>query len=148
MLLDVINPYVLLGIGLIFIAFEAIITSFILIWFGFGFVLTSFISFAYDYTDGLWQLGTVAFISLLFVLLLRKKALEKFLKSEEEVNDNFLDEEGIGQIKNSKVFYKGTYWEIDSSLNEDEFSEGEKVIVTKTQKNFANIKKTKSKTSS
>ena len=43
--------------------------------------------------------------------------MDKFFKSQTEVSDNFFDEKGIGEIKNSKVFYKGTYWEIDSNLD-------------------------------
>lgn len=141
MLLDIINPYILLGIGVILIGLEAVIASFILIWFGLGFILTAFISMGFEFSDGVWQLATVAIISLLFIVLLRKKVLEKFLDSEEKVTDNFLSEGGIGEIKNSKVFFKGTYWEINSDIDESEFKEGEKVEVIETSKNYAKIKK-------
>jgi len=141
MLLDVINPYILIGIGVVLIGLEAIISSFIIIWFGLGFLIAGFISFGYDFSDGLWQLGIVALISLSFIGLLRKKALEKFLKSDEEISDNFLDEKGTGEIKNSKVFYKGTYWEIEFQSNEFELQEGQKVEVLKTHKNSAIIEK-------
>lgn len=140
-MLNVMDPYILLGIGVVLVALEAVIASFILIWFGIGFILTALISIFYNYSDGVWQLATASIISLLLILILRKKALEKFLASKEEITDNFLDEKGIGEIKNSKVFYKGTYWEINSELSDDEFSEGEKVLVTKTSKNFATIQK-------
>ncbi len=141
MLLDIIDPYLLLGIGVVLIGLEAIVTSFILIWFGLGFVIAAFISMGYNFSDGIWQLGVVAVISLLLIVLLRKKALEKFLSSDENITDNFLEEGGIGEIKNSKVFFKGTYWEIDSSLSDNEFKEDEKVKVIKTYKNFAKIEK-------
>ena len=141
MLLDVINPYILLGIGVILFGLEAIVTSFILIWFGLGFVITAFISFVYPFSNGVWQLAVVSVISLLFIAILRKKALEKFLDSQEEITDNFLSDGGIGEIKNKKVFFKGTYWEIDSSIPDDSFEEGEKVNVIKTYKNFAQIEK-------
>lgn len=141
MLLDVINPYILLGIGVVLIGLEAVIASFILIWFGLGFLITAFISLAYDFNDGIWQLASVSIISLLFILVLRKKVLEKFLDSTEKVNDNYLQEGGIGQIKNQKVFFKGTYWEIDSDIDEKEFEEGEKIEVIKTYRNFAKIRK-------
>ena len=140
-MLNVIDPYVLLGIGVVLIAFEAIITSFILIWFGIGFVLTAFISYAYTFEDGIWQIALASFISLILLFLLRKKTFKKFLKSEEEISDNFLNEKGFGEIKNNKVFYKGTYWEIDASIDESIFNEGEKVMVTKTYKNSAIITK-------
>ena len=141
MLLEVINPYILLGIGVALIGFEAIITSFILIWFGLGFIITAFISMAYNFSEGVWQLGVVAIISVIFMILLRKKALEKFLSSESNITDNFLEEGGIGEIKNSKVFFKGTYWEIDPESEEFDYEEGQKVLVSKTHKNNAIIQK-------
>lgn len=141
MLLDVINPYILLGIGVVLIGLEAVIASFILIWFGLGFVITAFLSMYIDFSDGVWQLGVVAIISLLFIVLLRKKLLEKLLASKENISDNFLEEGGYGEIKNSKVFFKGTYWEIDAALDESKFEEGEKIIVKKTFKNYATIEK-------
>lgn len=141
MVLDVINPYILLGIGVILIALESVVVSFILIWFGLGFLITALISFAYDFSDGLWQLGIVAIISISFIAVLRKKALEKFLESDKDINDNFLDEKGIGEIKNSKVFYKGTYWEIEFKNGDFDLEEGQKVEVLKTYKNSAIIQK-------
>ncbi|RXJ70114.1 nodulation efficiency protein D [Halarcobacter ebronensis] len=141
MLLDVINPYVLFGMGIVLIALEAFIVSFILIWFGIGFLIAAIISYFYDYGDGIWQLGTVAIISLLLITILRKRAIEKFLKSEDEINDNYLDEKGVGEIKNSKVFYKGTYWEVEFADEEFELEDNQKVEVLKTYKNSALIQK-------
>jgi membrane protein implicated in regulation of membrane protease activity len=140
-MLSVIDPYILLGIGVVLIAFEAVVTSFILIWFGIGFILTAFISYLYPFNDGMWQLAIASFISILLLLLLRKRTFKKFLSSDEKITDNFLNEKGIGEIKNKKVFYKGTYWEIDGNIDESLFIEGEKVVVTKTFKNFASIEK-------
>ncbi|MCP4969989.1 MAG: nodulation efficiency protein D [Arcobacter sp.] len=139
MLLDIINPYILLGIGVVLIGLEAVIASFILIWFGLGFIITAILSMYFDFSDGIWQLGVVAIISMSFILLFRKRVLEKFLSSEKNINDNFLEEGGYGEIKNQKVFFKGTYWEIDGSLDANKFKEGQKVIVKKTFKNFAFI---------
>jgi len=140
-MLSVIDPYILLGIGIVLIALEAVITSFILIWFGIGFMLTALISYFYPFSDGIWQIAIASFISLLLLVLLRKKIFESFLKPDEKISDNFFDEEGFGVMKNQKVFYKGTYWEIDGSIDESQFKEDEKVIVTKTYKNFAIINK-------
>lgn len=141
MLLDLINPYILLAIGVVLIGLEAVIASFILIWFGLGFIITALISVYFEFSDGVWQLGVVAILSLVFIILLRKKLLEKFLSSQEDITDNFLEEGGYGEIKNSKVFFKGTYWEIDGSQDESDFKEGEKIIVKKTFKNSATIEK-------
>jgi membrane protein implicated in regulation of membrane protease activity len=140
-ILSVIDPYILLAIGVALIAFEAVIASFVLIWFGFGFVLTALISYIYVFSDGLWQIAIASILSLILLILFRKKVLESFLKSRKNISDNFLDEKGIGEIKNSKVFYKATYWDIDSEIDEKEFVEGEKVIVLKTHKNHATIEK-------
>lgn len=138
---NVINPYILLGIGVILLGLEAVISSFILIWFGIGFIITAAISYFYPYSDGIWQLATASIISLVLLILLRKRVLESFLDSQKEITDNFLNEKGKGVIKNSKVFYKGTYWEIESDLDDSDFIEGEKVLVSKTYKNFAKISK-------
>lgn len=72
-LISVFNPYVLLGIGVALIAFEAVITSFVLVWFGIGFIITAGISYIYPFEDGIWQLAIVSLISLILIVLLRKK---------------------------------------------------------------------------
>ncbi len=138
---EVIDSYVLLGIGVVLIGLEAIITSFVLVWFGFGFLITALITVLYNFPNGTWQLAIVGVVSLFFIVILRKKVLRKFLASQEDISDNFLNEEGFGEIKNQKVFYKGTYWEIDSSLDKKDFQEGEKVLISKTFKNRATISK-------
>ena len=140
-ILDVIDPFILLAIGIALIAFEALIASFILIWFGVGFVVIAIVSSVYMFSDGIWQIAAASIISLLLLFLLRKKVLEKFLNSRKNISDDFLNEKGIGEIRNSKVFYKATYWDIDSNIDEKEFIEGEKVVVLKTHKNTAIIEK-------
>lgn len=140
-ILDVIDPFILLAIGIALIAFEAVIASFILIWFGVGFVVVAIISSLYMFSDGIWQIAAASIISLFLLFLLRKKVLEKFLNSRKNISDDFLNEKGIGEIRNSKVFYKATYWDIDSNIDEKEFFEGEKVVVLKTHKNTATIEK-------
>lgn len=140
-ILSIFDPYILLAIGVALVAFEAIIASFILVWFGIGFIITAGISYVYSFSDGIWQLASASIISLILLFLFRKKFLESFLKSKRNISDNFFDEKGIGEIKNSKVLYKATYWDIDSKLDEKEFVEGEKVIVFKTHSNHATIEK-------
>ena len=140
-ILDVIDPFILLAIGIALIAFEALIASYILIWFGVGFVVIAIVSSMYMFSDGIWQIAAASIISLLLLFLLRKKVLEKFLNSRKNISDDFLNEKGIGEIRNSKVFYKATYWDIDSNIDEKEFVEGEKVVVLKTHKNTAIIEK-------
>jgi membrane protein implicated in regulation of membrane protease activity len=140
-ILDISQPYILLAIGITLIALETFIGSFVVIWFGLGFIITAGISYFYEFSDGIWEIATVSIISLLLILFLRKKFTKIFMKSDINVSDDFFNEKGIGEIKNSKVFYKGTYWEIDSLVEEKQFFEGEKVIVLKILKNNATIKK-------
>ncbi|NQY93934.1 MAG: nodulation efficiency protein D [Campylobacteraceae bacterium] len=140
-LIDVIDIYILLGIGVILIALEVFITSFVLFWFGLGFIICALISKYYQFSDGIWQILVSCAIAFLLLILFRKKVIEKFLQSKEVVNDDFLNEQGTGEIRNSKVYFKGTYWEIDSINPEDVFENGDKVQVIETHKNYAKIKK-------
>ena len=140
-MLSAVDPYILLAIGVALVALEALIASFILIWFGISFIIVAVISYFVVFSGAVWQLATVSLISIILILVLRKKVVEIFLKSKVEVSDDYLNEKGIGEIKNSKVFYKGTFWDIDSQLDEKEFIEGEKVEVLKTFKNKATIEK-------
>ena len=140
-MLSAVDPYILLAIGVALVALEALIASFILIWFGISFIIVAVISYFVVFSGAVWQLATVSLISIILILVLRKKVVEIFLKSKVEVSDDYLNEKGIGEIKNSKIFYKGTYWDIDSQLDEKEFIEGEKVEVLKTFKNKATIEK-------
>ena len=140
-ILDISQPYILLAIGITLIALETFIGSFIIIWFGLGFIITAGISYFYEFSDGIWEIATVSVISLLLILFLRKKFTKIFMKSDINVSDDFFNEKGIGEIKNSKVFYKGTYWNIDPLINQKEFVEGEKIVVLKILKNNATIKK-------
>jgi len=140
-IIDVIDIYILLGIGVTLIALEVFITSFVLFWFGLGFLICAPISYYYPFTDGIWQILVSCAIAFLLLILFRKRVIEKFLQSKEIINDDFLNEQGTGEIRNSKVFYKGTYWEIDSINPDEVFENGDKVQVIETHKNFAKIKK-------
>ena len=48
-MLSVIDPYTLLAIGVTLVALEAFIASFIIIWFGVGFLVVAIISFFFRY---------------------------------------------------------------------------------------------------
>ena len=65
MIVSVLDPYILLAIGVTLITFEAVIVSFVLVWFGVGFVLTAFISYIYVFDDGIWHIATASLISLI-----------------------------------------------------------------------------------
>ena len=140
-MLNAFDFYTLFAIGVVLITLEVFIYSFVVIWFGIGFVLVALLSLVYTIDDLIWQMALISIISLLFLVLFRKKLLIRFSKSQKEMSDNFFDEKGFGEIKNGKVYYKATYWEFDPSIDEKDFQDGEKVMVLKTKNNYASIKK-------
>ncbi|CAI6148748.1 MAG: hypothetical protein SPLUMA1_SPLUMAMAG1_00718 [uncultured Sulfurimonas sp.] len=140
-ILNLISPIILIAIGIGLIALEAMIFSFVLFWFGIAAIIVGGLSFFPIYSDGLWQLASIAIIAMVLLLSLRVKATEIFLKSKDKKNnDNFLNEKGVGVIKDGKVYYKATYWNIDLNHTET-FEEGEKVTVLGTAKGIADISK-------
>lgn len=140
-ILSTIAPLILIGIGVVIIALEALIYSFILIWFGLGLVLVGLISFYYDFNDGVWQLATASLIAIFLLLTLRTTIMRKFLKAKDTIpKEDFLNTTGIGIIENGKVNFKATYWEINS-VKHEHFKEGEKVQVIRATKGVAYIEK-------
>ena len=140
--ISIISPTILIAIGLFLIAIEAMSFSFISFWFGLASILIGIATNFIDFNDGLWQIASICILALVLLLSLRTKLIEKFLKSkDQEINDTFLNEKGEGVIKNGKVEYKATYWDIDSK--DTDFKEGEKVIVLSALRNKAKIEKYK-----
>ncbi|MDQ7068296.1 MAG: nodulation efficiency protein D [Sulfurimonas sp.] len=140
-ILSLISPTILVAIGIGLIALEMISFSFILFWFGLASIIVGGLSLFPIYSDGLWQLASIAIIAMGLLFVLRAKFTKIFLKSKDkEHNDNFLNEKGIGIIKNGKVYYKATYWDIDLENNEV-FVDEEKVTVLGTGKGIAHIQK-------
>ena len=140
-ILDLFSPTVLMAIGVLLIAFESLFLSFVLFWFGIAFLIVAFLSLFNLFHDGLSQLSSVAFISILLLFSLRSKAVKLFLKpKDEENNDTFLNQRGVGVIKEGKVYYKATYWNIGYE-GEESFEENEKVIILSAFKNVAHIRK-------
>ena len=136
--LSIISPTILIAIGLFLIVIEVMSFSFISFWFGFSCILIGIATNFIDFNDGLWQIASICILALVLLFSLRTKLMEKFLKSkDQEINDTFLNEKGEGVIKNGKVEYKATYWDIDSK--DTDFKEGEKVIVLSALKNKAKI---------
>jgi membrane protein implicated in regulation of membrane protease activity len=135
------TPIVLLSIGILLIAIEAIITSFVVIWIGLALIIVSGITLIYSFNDGYYQIASVAIMSIILLLLLRTKLKDKFMNSKEgEIEDNFLKTGGKGRIKNNQVYFKGTYWKYDSK-SRDTYNEDEEVKVIQTKNSTAFIKK-------
>ncbi|WP_323594966.1 NfeD family protein [Aliarcobacter butzleri] len=68
-MLSVIDPYTLLAIGVTLVALEAFIASFIIIWFGVGFLVVAIISFFFIFSGAIWQLAVISLLSLIFLFL-------------------------------------------------------------------------------
>lgn len=137
--LSLISTTYLFAFGLLLIALEMISFTFVLFWFGVGFMVVALLTYFNLFDDGLWQIGVASIIAILLLFTLRAKAMKLFLATKgHKHKDNFLDEVGEGVIKDNKVYYKATFWDIDSS---EKFLEGEKVKVLSAHKNKAKIEK-------
>ncbi|OCL82789.1 NfeD family protein [Arcobacter porcinus] len=132
--------YILFAIGLTLITLEIFLFSFVVVWFGLGFLLISFLNYIYPIDSVIWQLCLVALFSIIFLILFRKKLLKRFSKSQKEIRDDFLNDSGYAEIKSGKIFFKGTFWEFDKSIDTENFKNGEKVFVEYTKNNTAFIK--------
>ena len=138
-MLELFSPMVLMAIGIALIALEALLFSFVSFWFGVAFLLVGVSSYYVTYTDGLWQLAAISIVALVLLVTLRSKALKTFMKSKEhEHNDDFFNVSGEGVIKEGRVYFKGTYWKIES---DQVFEDGEKVKVTSTNGSTALVQK-------
>lgn len=138
-ILSVITPEYLIAAGVALIAIEAVVFSFVVFWFGLATVIVGVLSYLFSFNDGLHQLVAIALIAMVLLITLRAKVLERFMKAKgKDHDDDFLNEEGEGIIENGKVYFKATYWKIDSS---ESFEEGEKVKVLSTKGASAKVLK-------
>ncbi|WP_236861376.1 NfeD family protein [Campylobacter sp. RM16192] len=113
---------------------ELLIGSFFIMFFGLGFLIVGIFGF---FIEMLWyhQILLVAIISIILLFTLKKPIEEKFYNSKNEVKDDFLNESGIGEVKEGKVYFKGTLWNYDGELKE-----GDKVQVIGTKVNKVILK--------
>lgn len=126
----------LIAIGIAFMAFEIVISSFVLFWFGLGFLSVGCISIFYPFSDGLIQIALSFTLGALMLYTLKDRFVKTFMNSQEKHTD-FFEEKGTGIVQNGKIFYKGTYWD----ANLDGLKEGDKVIVTKINHGNLEIQK-------
>lgn len=137
--MEAISPIWLIGIGIRLIGLESIIMSFFVIWFGFGLILVGLSSYIIVYPNIYIQFISVLLVSSLLLFLLKNKFVKKFIKEPEE-DKNFLDEEGEGIIKEGKLYYKGSFFNIKST-DDSSYKENETVNVLKIKLNDAYVKK-------
>lgn len=119
------SAWIFIALGVGFVIAEVLFMDFTLIFFGLGFLIVGILSFFINLS---WQIQLLlaATLSILLLIMLKKRIKTAFFKSKEKLEDNFLDESGVGEIKNGMVYYKSTFWKSDKIAN---LADGEKVRV-------------------
>ena len=118
-----ISPFIMIAIGALLCVAELMLFSFYLLFFGVAFIIVGAINFGFGFE---WSFQILAVLALAFILLALLKAplKSKFMAKKESFNEEFLDEPGVGEIRENMVYFKGTLWKYDGNL-----AEGSKVQV-------------------
>ena len=122
-----ISPFIMIAIGALLCVAELMLFSFYLLFFGVAFIIVGAINFGFSFE---WSFQILAVLVLAFILLALLKAplKSKFMAKKESFNEEFLDEPGVGEIRENMVYFKGTLWKYDGVLKN-----GEKVQVLGTK---------------
>ena len=117
----------MIAIGALLCAAELMLFSFYLLFFGVAFIIVGAVNFGFGFE---WSFQILAVLVLAFILLALLKAplKSKFMAKKESFNEEFLDEPGVGEIRENMVYFKGTLWKYDGMLKN-----GEKVQVLGTK---------------
>ena len=118
-----ISPFIMIAIGALLCVAELMLFSFYLLFFGVAFIIVGAVNFGFGFE---WSFQILAVLVLAFILLVLLKAplKSKFMAKKESFNEEFLDEAGVGEIRENMVYFKGTLWKYDGNL-----AEGSKVQV-------------------
>ena len=122
-----ISPFIMIAIGALLCVAELMLFSFYLLFFGVAFIIVGAVNFGFGFE---WSFQILAVLVLAFILLALLKAplKSKFMAKKESYNEEFLDEPGVGEIRENMVYFKGTLWKYDGNL-----PNGEKVRVLGTK---------------
>ena len=117
----------MIAIGALLCVAELMLFSFYLLFFGVAFIIVGALNFGFNFE---WSFQILAVLVLAFILLALLKAplKSKFMAKKESFNEEFLDEPGVGEIRENMVYFKGTLWKYDGGLKN-----GEKVQVLGTK---------------
>ena len=117
----------MIAIGALLCVAELMLFSFYLLFFGVAFIIVGAVNFGFGFE---WSFQILAVLVLAFILLALLKAplKSKFMAKKESFNEEFLDEPGVGEIRENMVYFKGTLWKYDGVLKN-----GEKVQVLGTK---------------
>ena len=117
----------MIAIGALLCVAELMLFSFYLIFFGVAFIIVGAVNFGFNF-EWPYQILGVAALAIILLVLLKAPLKSKFMAKKESVNEEFLDEAGIGEIRENMVYFKGTLWKYDGALKN-----GEKVQVLGTK---------------
>ena len=122
-----ISPFIMIAIGALLCVAELMLFSFYLLFFGVAFIIVGAVNLGFNFE---WSFQILAVLALAFILLALLKAplKSKFMSRKESFNEEFLDEPGVGEIRENMVYFKGTLWKYDGGLKN-----GEKVQVLGTK---------------
>ena len=123
----------MIAIGALLCVAELMLFSFYLLFFGVAFIIIGVVNFGFSFE---WSFQILAVLVLAFILLALLKAplKSKFMARKESFNEEFLDEAGVGEIRENMVYFKGTLWKYDGVLKNGEKvqilgTKGDKVIL-------------------
>ena len=122
-----ISPFIMIAIGALLCAAELMLFSFYLLFFGVAFIIVGAINFGFNF-EWPYQILGVAALAIILLVLLKAPLKSKFMTKKESFNEEFLDEPGVGEIRENMVYFKGTLWKYDGGLKN-----GEKVQVLGTK---------------
>ena len=117
----------MIAIGALLCVAELMLFSFYLLFFGLAFIIVGAVNFGFNF-EWPYQILGVAALAIILLVLLKAPLKSKFMAKKESFNEEFLDEAGVGEIRENMVYFKGTLWKYDGSLKN-----GEKVQVLGTK---------------
>lgn len=121
-----IAPLIMISVGVVFMILELLFMNFVLIFFGLGFLIVGAVNFGVKF-GWEWQILLSFLLSLVLLFTLKKPLKRLFSKNSKSFNNEFLDESGVGEVKDGMVYYKGTFWKSDEIK---ELKDGDKVEIS------------------
>lgn len=117
----------MIAIGALLCALEFTLFSFYLLFFGLAFIVVGAVNFGVAF-EWPYQILVVSVLAIILLVLLKAPLKSKFMSRKESFNEEFLDEAGVGEIRENMVYFKGTLWKYDGNL-----ANGEKVTILGTK---------------
>ncbi len=117
----------MIAIGALLCVAELMLFSFYLLFFGLAFIIIGAVNFGVAF-EWPYQILGVSALAIVLLALLKAPLKSKFMARKESFNEEFLDEAGVGEIRENMVYFKGTLWKYDGALKN-----GEKVQVLGTK---------------